>query len=68
MVFEQGGCGERMWVRVTSTKDGQYRGVLVDDPVRLDIRRGRRVTFEPRHIIAALTVLRRDIEVSKEGA
>ena len=54
LVFDQGEGGERMWVRITSVNDGKYRGVLANNPVLVDLRLGRRVTFEPRHVVGAL--------------
>jgi len=50
------GCdGERMWVRVTHSDGGKFRGVLDNEPSRPELDGlllGAEVEFESRHVLA----------------
>lgn len=41
---------ERMWVEVRATGCSNYSGILVNDPVSVDLKRGDVVKFGPEHI------------------
>jgi hypothetical protein len=52
LVFEdEDGDGERMWVEVTDRAPGGYVGILTNQPIVIDLERGARIEFEPRHVI-----------------
>lgn len=48
-------AAERMWVEVTESADGWYRGVLKNQPASTeDALIGMEVWFQPRHVIDVL--------------
>ena len=52
----EGLAGERMWVKITEVLgDGKYVGTLDNDPVNLPLKRGKKVSFEARHIYTPMT-------------
>lgn len=51
MIFDNGLCGERIWVTVKSRTASGYLGVLNNKPVLGNLQAGDEIHFGPEHII-----------------
>ena len=51
MIFDNGLCGERIWVTVKSCTASGYLGVLHNKPIIGHLLPGDEISFGPEHII-----------------
>lgn len=50
LIFRYGKVSERMWVRITTARDGQYVGLLDNEPTGIPLARGHRIPFRSEHV------------------